>query len=420
MIRTVRVRPRPGFTVVELLVAAAICVVIMTILATCFQISIDTMRHMRSTGEMADQLRAAADVMREDLRAKHFPESVDPNDPANKREYVRDHRLDRLFVDHDTSKPAGAAGKYTVRGWAPPTAGGFFRVYAPEGTQDGVGSDSLASTRATNHYLHFTSLIEEKVNQRGYSATVTVGSTPTTFHSTAAEIAYFLDPQPRGETAPGGEKYYQLIRRQRLAARTPGEAAALPATDAGVVSLRKVGSVDTVNSLADLVNPANRLGGSTRNAPETSTAADDSRFAPLSSAARLGDDVLLSNVLSFEVKLNWTTTTVMGANPPLSNAVAAPRAFNALVDPRTSDAPFDYLPKVRGPGNNAFDPATDAVFDTWTALANWDALDQKTGEFIPSAAVPPTPIRVTAIQIRLRVWDPKVQQARQMTIVQEL
>ena len=55
------------------------------------------------------------------------------------------------------------------------------------------------------------------------------------------------------------------------------------------------------------------------------------------------------------------------------------------------------------------------------------------GHFSPlpaSGAVPPTPsatqfsiplrVRVRALQIKLRIWDPKSSQTRQMTIIQDL
>src|SRR6267142_94250 len=69
---THRRRTRPGFTIVELLVAAAVCVLIMAILATCFQTGIDAVRQLKSQGDMTDQLRAAEIVIRRDLQAKRF------------------------------------------------------------------------------------------------------------------------------------------------------------------------------------------------------------------------------------------------------------------------------------------------------------------------------------------------------------
>jgi hypothetical protein len=67
-----------------------------------------------------------------------------------------------------------------------------------------------------------------------------------------------------------------------------------------------------------------------------------------------------------------------------------------------SDGPFDTL-AVFGPPNPLFMPPISmpsAAFDT----ANAGTL----------------PIRVRAIQVRIRIYDPKLQNARQMTIVQNL
>src|SRR5205807_2125283 len=70
MIRTNRTRS--AFTLVELMVAAAICILIMTILASVFQTGLDAMRQMRSAGDMTDQLRASGEVMKRDFQAEHF------------------------------------------------------------------------------------------------------------------------------------------------------------------------------------------------------------------------------------------------------------------------------------------------------------------------------------------------------------
>ncbi|MFO0799018.1 MAG: prepilin-type N-terminal cleavage/methylation domain-containing protein [Gemmataceae bacterium] len=44
MLTTAARRARPGFTLVELLVAAAVCVLIMAVMATAFSLGIDTVR----------------------------------------------------------------------------------------------------------------------------------------------------------------------------------------------------------------------------------------------------------------------------------------------------------------------------------------------------------------------------------------
>ena len=65
---------RDGFTLVELMIAAAITVMIMTILSICFQTSMSAMSSMRAQGDAADQLRALNTVMKRDFQAnRHLP-----------------------------------------------------------------------------------------------------------------------------------------------------------------------------------------------------------------------------------------------------------------------------------------------------------------------------------------------------------
>src|SRR5947208_479564 len=90
---------RAAFTLVELLVAAAVCLVIMAILANVFQVGIDTMRQMRSAGEMTDQLRAAGEVMKRDLG---FPHLLAEDNKPNQGMRLSDQRID-LLVDNGNS-----------------------------------------------------------------------------------------------------------------------------------------------------------------------------------------------------------------------------------------------------------------------------------------------------------------------------
>src|SRR5437879_1088958 len=131
MIRTstaFRRTARPGFTLVELMVSAAIVVIIMAILATAFQAGIDTMRQMRSAGDMMDQLRAAAAVLKEDLQAPHF---LDQDGKPNSGRTVSSQEIDKV----------GTANWTTAAGKAP--TGGFFRVVSRAAQVEGQGADGL-------------------------------------------------------------------------------------------------------------------------------------------------------------------------------------------------------------------------------------------------------------------------------------
>ncbi|HJZ55257.1 MAG TPA: hypothetical protein VKE74_09880, partial [Gemmataceae bacterium] len=84
---------RPGFTLVELMVMAAVCVLIMAILASVFQTGIDAMRQVRSSGDMMDQLRSAGEVLKKDLQTDHFLPDQQPGNPSE-RTRLSDYRFD--------------------------------------------------------------------------------------------------------------------------------------------------------------------------------------------------------------------------------------------------------------------------------------------------------------------------------------
>lgn len=415
---------RAAFTLVELMVSAAVCVLIMAILTQAFVISTDTMRQLKATGDMQDQLRAAAVVIRDDLQQNRFaPEDAKPNKGLK----LSDQRLDQLF-------PSGT----TVTGWTPPV-GGFFRARCSPSFIEGYDNDGLASHRAsggqrTGHYLHFTSIRPGGREQDTYSATVPgVG----TISSPAAEIAIFLDPTPAGNT--GGMPYYNLVRRQRLVGLNILDAARLPRSDSSVVSIYTDNSsgapIDRVNTLATITNPLVRLGGESAglNSPLTSLSGDRNLSA---SPNRPGDDILLSFVTSFEVKLIWVAATAVGTrNGPrdprgfVTNPIA-PTTLNSANQldtentagpgSQTTDSPYDTLP--RDSTNSGF--VGQFVFDTWTtSLAGWDANNPPTlppGQAVNTANAIPLRLRVKGVKIVLRVWDPKLKLARQMTIIQDL
>src|SRR4249920_3275257 len=64
---------RAGFTIVELLVAAAVTIFIMVILASAFQAGLDTFRNLKAAGDMQERLRTATVLLRSDMTSWHFP-----------------------------------------------------------------------------------------------------------------------------------------------------------------------------------------------------------------------------------------------------------------------------------------------------------------------------------------------------------
>ncbi len=339
---------RPAFTIVELMVAAAVCMLIMAILATVFQMGLDTMRQMRSQADMADQLRAAEAVIRRDLQAPHFPPIDSAPGVLNRGMRLSDYQFDVA----GTTRPQG----------------GFFRIISQGNTVEGSDQYGISSSRAgPGHLLHFSSILPGGADQNTYSASVN----NNTYRTAAAEIAYFLDPT-LVYADPGNQvRLNNLIRRQRLVFGSTTDTSKVPASDLDPAVL-SIGT-NGLNLLGNLTDSTNRLGGATATPPSLPGTVSDTGLNAM--ASRLGDDILLSNVISFEVQVLWTTG---GTNTPGATSFSS-----------NTDYPFGLL-------NGEFDTRNN----------------------------PPQPsvgnIRVRALQIRVRVWDAKMGNARQLTIVQDL
>src|SRR5438067_1669600 len=63
---------RRGFTLVELLVAAALTVTVMAIIAVAFQAGMSTLSSLKSAVTLSEQLRTVETAMRNDLTAPHL------------------------------------------------------------------------------------------------------------------------------------------------------------------------------------------------------------------------------------------------------------------------------------------------------------------------------------------------------------
>lgn len=380
MLRTNIRRLRRAFTLVELMVAMALAIGIMWILAESFKMGLDLTRHAHATGSMMTQLDGARAVLARDLLADHF--LADPNKP-NGGVKLSDQRLD-LLTNGGT-------------GWYPPT-GGFFRIISPYSNQLTPDTDGYNITQASTHALHFTAVLPAN-DQNLYTADAPVGGGKT-YTSRAAEVAYFLvDSGLRTTPGPTGQTLYHLVRRQRLAALTPDErsslmpsgGAAWAATDSTYTEVIAGDGTNTF-TLSDLTNPSNRL----PIAPTTPLPAPSGTPLQLS-GARYGEDLLLSNVLSFEVLVDW------GPNPFIATSGQPARA--AAVG--NWDWPYDAL--AVNPGQNTT-YQNQGVFDTWSAVANWNNFG-----LMNNTAALPLAVRVKGLQITVRVFDPKTKQARQST-----
>lgn len=353
-----RLRPphrRSGFTLVELIVAAGLTILIMTVLATGFQVGLQSLSQLKSAGDLADRLRTAETMLRLDLDAPHFESG---SNPGTKK--LSDFRFD-LPGTLDASPPAG----------------GFFSIVQNNpSSQEGIDQDSLSSTRNTTCVLGMTVQRTGKTAGELFSAIdpnvatilaqpanqMDVAVTPNTYVSDWAEVYWFLDTSR--VSVQNGVNTYPLVRRVRLLTKT---AVAHNASWNEVISgpSTGVGQTNTLASIAPL--SGNRLGNWFPSAiPSTS--------------ARFGDDIVITNVTSFEVKPVWQSAT-------------------GIASPRVNLGVTTFLPN----GDYPFDEV------------------QTTGSIIFDTGMTPAPqIRVTGVQVKIRVYDAKNKMTRQAVVTSKL
>ena len=421
--RTARTR-RPGFTLIEVLVAAGLCMLIMVVMTQAFAAGIDTFSVLKSTGELQERLAVAGTVLQSDLAATHLENQV--GEPKR----VSGIRFDRIGSGDPAARPPHR---------------GFFRIQQESLSMlEGVDPDTIPSTRAggsanNGHILHMSVKLPGTRQDRAFTANLTGNSAtaiqnaqlqsislinlePSTskYCSQWAEVAYFLNPTSTGTTAAGSTPLFSLHRRIRVLTQnddtgiswftsqtaTPGMSCNQVTTATATIPPTAIGQQKLLNGPGNITVPDFRLGGKT--GIRSATGIDN--FAPLGT----GDDILLSNVISFEIKANWDTVSGL---PP----VAAP----------TDDAPFYDLPVSTSV------PSLGRTFDTWSDRPNTTSpfnYDGWNTPMIPNPAAPappamipnpnyrpvPLPIRLKAIQIKLRIYDPKNKLARQITLIQDM
>src|SRR5262249_16224671 len=123
-------RCRRGFTLIELIVAMGLIVIVLTVLAQAFGKGLETFGRLKALGDMADRLRAAAHVIRRDLRDEHFEGSF------------------RLSANDFGTLRRPSAGFFAIKQFAPSVL---------EGQSNGINSYcSPPPVPPGSHVLYFT------------------------------------------------------------------------------------------------------------------------------------------------------------------------------------------------------------------------------------------------------------------------
>jgi hypothetical protein len=472
---------RKGFTLVELLVAVALTMFIMSILSEAFFAGVKVFRDFKAIGDMNGRLRTAALLMSDDLSATHMTSTLTTS--GNKV-------LSDLNFWNTGPPPAPAGG-------GPPTSG-FFRI-GQQGatTSEGSDLDGIPSTMnggsATvgNCWLHFTvnkaslgnvrqafyrsyppsgasSATSLLVGSQGdlrfqdfVSGSVSAGTdTYETFNSQWAEVAWFmLQSGTIPATTSGGTatNLYTLYRRQLVPwslapVYTAPTAIAVPGTTPTgyeTVSCETNNATPTAYyhfcSPADLTMPTRRFamagftnaGTLTAGLPLSSVplplATTDTAYAGLFPAAATNNfyaklvdasgnptasDVALTDVISFQVQL------LIPAQAIVANQVAVTAQTDFMDLSSVYSLFFSGYPATATPGNNPNFPPSPAgtsfpiVFDTWAA--NNDTTYDYTGWATPGTTLSnPTPLQtpILALKVTFRVWDFKTETARQVSVI---
>ncbi len=139
------------------------------------------------------------------------------------------------------------------------------------------------------------------------------------------------------------------------------------------------------NSTSDLTNPARQAMPPSLSVPLGSPTIQNSLGQMDGQASWFGDDIVLSDVISFNVRI----------------LAADSQTGNILLNPLTGQPDFIDVP---------------------TANANYNPVPPNpiynTGNFL--WLVNPPPFRILAVEISIRIWDLKTARSRQITIVQDM
>jgi prepilin-type N-terminal cleavage/methylation domain-containing protein len=387
---------RRGFTLVEIMVAMALTLFILAILSEVFVTGADTFRTLKAVGDLNASLRSTTNMLRSDLSAKHFEGT---------------RRLsDASFW---TEGPPQQGYFYLYQGPPPGTAGSD-----PNNVNEGFDADLILSRRCVAHKLAFTVRLQGTRQQdfftisdpNGILASVPNGAaryqTPNTFSSQWMEVCYFLSPVQSAATADGTQ-LYALYRQQRVVvgdnsqlnwganrvAWTPALLGQYQPVLSCTPNPNNTGNNNTFlyfNSPADLTIPERRTAAAFVNAAGVYQV--PATFTPLKKNGLIsGDDLVLTDVISFDVKV-WKS----------NNAAAAdfgdlPTPFYYDTWSHRHDDMYDYSARIAG--GNFLHPVPMAPSAAFTAVPAY---------------------RITALQITLRIWDPRTKLSRQISIVQEM
>jgi prepilin-type N-terminal cleavage/methylation domain-containing protein len=425
---------RQGFTLVELLVSLALVIFLMTILSEAFVSAAKVFADFKAVGDLAGRLRTATQLLRGDLRAYHFSGSKRISDPS-----------------------------FWANG---PPEQGFFRIWQQAASvQEGsslTDLEGVPSFTSTGTWLHFT------VNRRGnnlqdfFIADLSlVGSaasqllgipvathanqlpedppldskyqdpTLTVYRSQWAEVAWFLKPNGATITTFSGgtpvtTTLYALYRRQLLTVQDsrslnwgtePGPPTGVQTGFDEISCLNTASTAMYFNDPHDLTIPDRRFGMTSGTSQGGIPTESDGSY-PISPNGYVSSDVVATDVISFDVR-------VFLANQPSSSG---PPDFQDIQTIITGAGSTNTVFGSSGTGVTINGTAGQKVYvyDTWSNVKDVTYDYSAWNSSTPSATTIPfrtyngSDVQILAIQVSLRVWDFKTEQARQITLIVDM
>ena len=415
-----------GFTLVELLVASAIALTVMGAVATLFGIFGRTASQSQAIVDLTDKIRSVAWRMRQDL--------------------------------------AGVTVELTP--WTRPESNsGYFEMIEGMAKDSDAANDTANIAADKDDVLMFTT--------RSTSGPFVGKFDSNTIESPTAEVAWFC--KTAANQPVSGLELYNLYRRQLLVTAYVGVEPflsgnnSLPGTLATAyatydISLRLDGTALYPNALSDLTKRENRfLHTTTFPYAFLSATAPNATF---DGTAREGEDIVLSNVIGFDVRVfdpeaparqrngvtlypgdpGYATASLAGSKGSFvdlggvartSTPVPSRTLIGGTFAPAGATAMGSNGMYVSGTSTTWVSGASLAnpTYDTWSmhyefngvdddrdALIdegtnglddNNDGLPDDIGEFETS---PPYPVPLRGIEVRIRCYEPSSKQVRQTTI----
>ncbi|MDZ4818926.1 MAG: prepilin-type N-terminal cleavage/methylation domain-containing protein [Planctomycetota bacterium] len=371
---------RRGLSLVEMLVALTVTMIMMGAVITVFGFIGDRISGSRAMIETNDRLRSSTNRLREDLAT--------------------------LTCD--------------ATPWQrPEMANGFIEIIEGPVTERAIlnsGTDTI--TGDCDDILMFT------IRSRGRPFVSRTGR-----ESSVAEVIWYARPSEMTTNPPT----FTLCRRQLLVDPTFTGTGNQQDDD-----ISRSPASGKANSLGDLTMRENRYMHQPGTFPfpvafVPVTSATGIR-APLtgSSNQRIGEEVILTNVLSFDVKVfdpmapmktasnGATTIGLTPSDPGYASATAASGITGEYVDMGDPASPrFSSMQAKSGLTGQPF------TYDTWSFHYEHDGIQQGTGTMDPVTndaiereTSPPFPFPLRGIKVTIRIYEPSSKQVREQTVVE--